>query len=267
MKLIAIILSLLIYSYTSAQQTAFYPGGANTFSLAGITGNQEGVTSVYHNPAGVSSFEKSLGFDVSIDSRYVSGYYNPSIGLVKRMDRSFFMLGYFQNGISEFKTSNLFLGYSRQLFKNLSIGARGNYHQLSIQEYGKSKVLSVDLGLFSKVSKALSISAYYDAIVSSKFNETFKKDNRIVVAFIYNPSIKVKLITEFEKNEQSDLSPKLGVSYSPNAKIQFNCGVDLGREMVGFGFRYSLNSIHLAAAQTIHTQLGNIFALSINGEK
>lgn len=267
MKLVAIILSLLIYCITSAQQTAFYPGGANVFSLAGITANQEGVTAVYHNPAGVSSFEKSFGFDVSIDTRYVSGFYNPSFGLLKRLDRSYFMLGYYQNGISEYKTSNLFLGYSRQLFKNLSFGARGNYHKLSIQEYGKSNLLSIDLGAFSKVTKALSISAYYDALVSSKFNETFKKDNRVVVAFIYNPSTKVKLISEFEKNEQSDLSPKLGISYTPTAKIQFNCGVDLGREMVGFGFKYSLNSIQLAAAQTIHNQLGNIFALSINGEK
>lgn len=267
MKLITITLSLLIYSFTSAQQTAFYPGGANTFSLAGITGNQIGITALYHNPAAVTSFEKSFGFDVSIDTRYVSGYYNPSVGIVKRMDRSYFLLGYFQNGITEYKTSNLFLGYSRPLLKNLSFGARGNYHQLSIQEYGKSNLLSIDVGVFSKVSKALSISAYYDAIASSKFNEKFKKDNRIVVAFIYNPSMKVKLISEFEKNEQSDLSPKLGISYSPNTKIQFNCGVDLGREMIGFGFKYSLNSFHLAVAQTIHSQLGNVFALSINGEK
>ena len=267
MKINTIFLFLILCKHGFAQQTAFYPGGASIFSLGGISASQEGVTSMYHNPAALNSFDKSIGFDVSIDSRFISNFYNPSFGIVKRVDKSRIALGYYQNGISEYKTSNLFLSYARPLIKNLSIGARVNYHQIFIQDYGKSNLIAVDFGFFSKVSKAISISAFYDAIVSSKFNTDLKKDNRIVLGFIYHPSNKVKLISEFEKAENNNLSPKLGISYSPNSKIQFNCGIDLEREMVGFGFRYNLNKLNIGAAQSIHTQLGNIFSLSINGEK
>jgi hypothetical protein len=265
--LISISIIIAFNNICICQNSAFYPGGGHVFSLGGITSTQEGITAVYHNPAATSYFEKSISFDVSADRRFINNFINPSIAVLKKMGKSNFGLGYYQYGISEYKVSNIFLSYARTLFRNLSLGTRFNYQKLTIQNYGSSNLLSIDFGIHSRITKSVTMSAYFDGIASSIINEAYKKENRIVFGIDYHPSKKVHLITEFEKNETDDLSPKLGIRYMPIEELEFRTGVDLQREIFSFGFLYHINAIGISAGQSLHNQLGNIFALSINGEK
>jgi hypothetical protein len=257
---------VLTYSIDSLAQNAnFYKGGATTASIGGITSTLKGIDAIYHNPAGLTSFANSTGFDLSYENRYgISGLNTIGIGILRKQGLSNFSLSLSQFGIDVYKEQNIGLGYARPLLENLAIGLQANYNTLKINEYGSTGYFSFNLGFISKINKQLSLAGYANNIMQTE-NKADNSPTSIALGLSYSPSEKVSLVTEFLKVTDRPISPKLAILYKIQKSLEFRIGSDIGKGEIGLGLGYNIKKYTIRFAYGVHQNLNGSYSLAFQG--
>jgi hypothetical protein len=247
------------------QNSNVFKGGATTNSIGGVSNLLQGLNALYHNPAGLNSFNKSIGVDVSFENKYgLAGLNTIGIGCVKKSGLSTFAVGLAQYGIAEYKEQNGFLTYARPLLENLSVGATINYNQLKITEYGTTSFFSFNLGIQTKINKNLRLAGSIHNFLQTE-NKASNSPAALAVGLAYAPSDKVELMVEFQKIEDRPLSPKLAVAYQFLKTLELRIGSDISKGEVGFGMGYHVKDYLLRLGYSSHQNLGGSYGVTMQG--
>jgi len=173
----------------------------------------------------------------------------------------------------EFYKSNLIgLNYVYHLLKIIHLGIRLNYANIAIPNYGTWNSFLVDVGGNAKISKKINIGFKVLNANQAEILED-KLPTEIAIGMKYQPSQKVKLLTEFKKNHLFPVSFCIGLEYLPTEYLVFRTGSAISSHRLpapnnyfvtsSFGIGVFWQNILLDFAAQWHDKLGITPAISL----
>jgi hypothetical protein len=239
-------------------------GGANLVGLARVSSVLAGVESLYGNVAGIVSAPGRMGFDVSMERRFglselntisAAGYYSFSNSKL-----GFRIVNF---GFEEYREQKLGLCYGMKLTDKLDIGAGFNAMRYFAGIYGSTGIVSFDLGMLAEISSRVKIGAHINNPLSVSVTENSNLPAAISLGTAWQAGKKIVVYTELEKLIDRNLALKFAFAYRMHEYFEINLGLDLSREILGFGFRYSFGDFTTSGAFSLNNVLGNTPAFSL----
>jgi hypothetical protein len=220
--------------------------GARTTGLANASSTLKDEWSLFNNVGGLAQ-TKHLCTTAAYEVR-------PSLLGANRMAASFIVpfkfgtsaFGVFRFGDELYSEQVVSAGFSNQ-FGIASLGIKINYIQYRAQGFGTKKAISINFGGIAQLTEKLSVGAYINNInqpeISLQDNE--RVPTRIVAGLNFKPSEKVLLLTEIEKDLESDATIKGAFEYLIHKKIFFRTGVNLNPNAGFFGLGFITKTLKI----------------------
>jgi hypothetical protein len=143
-----------------------------------------------------------------------------------------------RHGISEHLTIKAGFITAKQFGPNLSMGLRGNYHQLKITNYGAITAFSIDIGIMYQLADELVLGMNFNnpAKTGSKTNLTIPSTINIGVS--YQSNAKVLVAGTMIKELNSPLNVAFGIDYQIIDRFSLRSGLNLNplKHHFGVGF-------------------------------
>ncbi len=199
--------------------------GARTLGLNGCnTALSSDIWGLFSNPANIGGIESP-----EINTYFERRYNMPELqylafaGVYPVKNQHYTGISFSSFGWEFYKTNLVGLNYAYHLLKIIHLGIRLNYANTAIPNYGNWNSLLVDIG--------------GNAIISQKVNIAFKILNanqaeiledklptEIAIALKYQPSKKVKILTEWKKSHLFPVSFCGALEYQPVDYLIFRTG-------------------------------------------
>lgn len=167
-------------------------------------------------------------------------------------------------GISAFRFGDEFL--SEQIissaFSNkigfVRLGARANYYQIRIDEFGTSSGFYLDFGGIVELIPDLSFGAFISNLTVSKLNNPEQTRLPVVmkIGLSYQPTEDVKLNMDVHKDVDLDPLFRMGLEYRIIDKIFIRTGINTQPFKAFFGAGLELNRFKIDYAVNSHKLLG-----------
>ena len=255
--LLAAILLVLIPRSGEAQDVRFMQSGAAGFALGGTQSVTTDVSSITGNQAGLANVS-SLSLSLSAERRFHSSalsYYALSFAVPTTFGNFGMILQRFGNG--DLNQQIVGLAYGRRLLENLMIGARFDYLQMRIAQYGKKAVATVEMGLQARVMPQVLLGFH----VYNPFQVRLLEGEVLPVVLRlggqYEASDKVRLFGEIEKISDLPEGFGFGIEYLFLDRLAARIGYSTQPQLVTFGVGYSLDSRYsVDIGSSVHSYLG-----------
>ena len=263
--------SLLFFGYAMnvmGQSSFFAAGGAHTMSLANSGTMFQGISSIYTNPAGLTSIE-NYALDVGYNRRYnLNELSTVSLGGANKVGAGIFGLSVSRYGYSAYSESKIGFAYARKLFSNLSIGAGFDMLNYSIDQYGTSNAFTFEVGMQSSISEKLSIGAYVFSPGVVSITETQEIPTRYSMGMKYAASSKADIYVDISKTINRDPEFKFAVDYKMVESFSVRFGGNVTQESVHFGPAYVMkNGVGIFAGYSFDNRLGHSGGVSLSYSK
>jgi len=256
------------YISLSGQSSYFSSGGAHTMSLADNGTMFQGISSIYTNPAGLTSIN-NFALDVGYNRRYnLNELSTVSIGGAKKIGSSVFGLSVARFGYSAYSESKIGLSYARKLLSNLSIGAGFNMLNYSINQYGSTNAFTFELGLQSKLNDEISIGAYVFSPGVASLTEDNEVPSRYSMGMKYIASSKADIYIDISKTINRDPEFKFAVDYKLVETFSVRIGGNITQESLHFGPAYRMkNGVAIFGGYSFDNRLGHSAGVSLSYSK
>lgn len=251
-----------------SQSSFFSSGGAHTMSLADNGTMFQGISSIYTNPAGLTSIE-NFALDVGYNRRYnLNELSTVSIGGAKNIGSGVMGVSVSRFGYSAYSESKIGLTYARKLMSNLSIGAGFDMLSYSIDQYGSTNKFTFELGLQSMITKKLSIGAYVFSPGIVALADDREIPSRYSMGIKYKASGKADVYVDISKTINRDPEYKFAVDYKIVKTFSIRVGGNVTNESLHFGpAYYGKNGVSIFGGYTFDNRLGHSAGLSISYSK
>lgn len=249
-----VLFSLILFSFAelAAQNGLNYAAGARGLAMANASTAFQDINSIFSNAAGLASLEKS-GISLFAEQRFaVSEIKSVHAGFAHPTKSGTFGVRVQYYGFEDYNEQSIGLSYARKLLDKLSLGAQINYLNFRIPEYGNRGLVTFDIGLQSQILEDLRIGFHLanpieqEIVVDDNLPTVFK------VGIAYNPSKKVMLTLEGEKDIDFETRVKGGIEYwlvdalalrlgfaSNPGTFSFGAGYDISEKLkIDFGASY-----------------------------
>ena len=168
-------------------------------------------------------------------------------------------------GFEDFNEQRVGLAYARKLFDKLSIGAQFLYLGTRIPEYGNKASFTFEAGLLMEIIKGLSLGVHVYSPARISLLEDENLPTRLGLGLVYQPSSKVLINVEVEKDIDYKIRLKSGVEYQIVDPLYLRVGVATEPTLVSFGLGVQLkNSVYIDFASSYHQVLGFTPAVGIS---
>lgn len=197
------------------------------YAYQGIRGD---YWSLYHNPAGISGVEK-LSLGAYVVRRFnLNELTSGSAGLVLPFLEGGHSLGVDINtfGFAAYRENKIGLTYATSLLEKVSIGVKLNYASLAISNYGNQSSLYVDIGVNTQISPELSLGFSATNVNRAKLGQdpaTEELPTVVTAGLAYQPSDRVLLVVDVQKDVDHPFSVRGGIEYFLNDMIIARVGV------------------------------------------
>lgn len=149
-------------------------------------------------------------------------------------------------------------------FDVMRYGATLNYYSLSIERYGSSGVLSIDLGIALDLTDKLSLGA---SVVNANQPRIGEVDERLPTIFslgaCYLASEDLIIVSDMRHDSRFDPALHFGVEYSPLDFLHLRIGNSTEPSQFTFGFGVEYERVSFDYALMTHADLGESHLLSI----
>jgi hypothetical protein len=251
------LLALLTLGFLHAQNALPLPGGARGMAMGGTGLTFQEVQSGWSNPAGLA---QATAFSAAVfgEQRFTAGEIRQT-GAVAALPVQGGALGlslaYF--GFEAYNEQRLGLAYARSLSPNLQLGAQFLAFRTRIPEYGSATNLSFELGLQARLSPVFRVAARVYNPIRQSVIEGEDLPSLLAIGLQYQPSPKVRLLLETEKDIAFPVRVRTGLEYQLLSALQLRLG--LATEPLQYSFGLGLEAapgwrIDLATQQ--HPYLG-----------
>jgi len=186
--------------------------------------------SLYHNPAGISGVKKISAGAYVVRRFNVKELTSGSAGLVLPFLEGDHTLGldFTTFGFSAYRENRIGLTYATTLMEKVSIGVKLNYANLAIPTYGSESSLYVDVGVNTQISSQLSLGFTATNVNRAKLGQDPAAEalpTVVTAGLAYQPSDRVMLVADVQKDVDHPLSVRGGIEYYLNDFVIARVGV------------------------------------------
>jgi hypothetical protein len=245
------------------------PAGARVWGMGGISITLSDPWAAYNNQAGLGHLKK-FGAGIAVENRFgMKELSGTTIVTAFPTKQGTFGLTYHGFGQSSFLEQKIGLAYGRAFTKHFAFGFQINYLNTSIPAYGNNHKVCIEGGIQVQLLKELSFGAHV-------FNPTLTKmaeynNERIPLlarmGLTYEPSQKLMICAELEKNSSYPLSVRTGLEYRINDKVALRAGLSTRPFLSTFGFRIQIKKLSIDIASGYHQLLVFTPHLSLNYQR
>lgn len=256
------------YTMLLGQSSYFSSGGAHNLSLADNGTMFQGISSIYNNPAGLTSIE-NFALDVGYNRRYnLNELSTVSIGGAKKVGASVFGVSVARFGYSAYSESKIGLSYARKLLSNLSIGAGFKMLNYSINQYGSTNAFTFEVGLQSKLNSNISIGAYVFSPGVASLTDNNEVPSRYSMGMKYVASKKADIYIDISKTINREPEFKFAVDYKLVESFSVRVGGNITKESLHFGPAYTMKGgIAIFGGYSFDNRLGHSAGISLSYTK
>ncbi len=217
--------------------------GARSLGLNGCnTALSEDLWGLFSNPANIGGI-KSPELSTYFERRYnMPELQYLALGGVYPFNKEHTIGACFSSfGWEFFKTNLMGLNYTYHLLKIIHLGIRLNYANTAIPNYGNWYSWLVDIGGNATISKKVNVAFKVMNANQSEILED-KLPVEIAIGLKYQPSKKVKVLTEWKKNHLFPVSFLMAVEYQPTNYLFFRTGSGISSNRLPAPNNYFLTS-------------------------
>lgn len=233
--------------------------GAQQAALASCSVAEKDVFSIINNPAS-SAFTENVKLALFYNNKYlqaeVNEYALASAFPTKKLGT--WGLGFCFFGYSEFQESTISLSYAKNFGSKFSLGFKGNYHRIAIEENGSKHLFSFDVGMYFQPIEKLSMGIVVQNPARQKIEKVFKETlaTQIKVGANYHVSPKFDILFEAQKEISKPILFRTGFAYQVHKIFSLNMGAASQPALVSGGFGLLFKNFQLDFASTWNSHLG-----------
>ncbi len=238
--------------------------GAKGLAMGNIRTVSTDATSLFGNQAGLAQLTKKNAF-VFGENRFLLpnvNQFSAGFALPTTSGSFGFAVQYF--GFDGYNEQKIGLAFARKLTQKLSIGAQMDYLNLRIPEYGNSGKVTFELGIQAQISQKLMIGTHIFSPITIDWNETEVVPTIFAIGGRYQPSKKLTLSAEVEKDFEYPLNVKFGLDYQIIEPLSFRVGFSTFPVQNSFGIGLHLKNMTIDLASVFHPILGVSSGISIS---
>ncbi len=250
------------------QHNTFYPPDARAAALGGAGVTFSDVHSAFSNQAGLSGVTSMSAIAFAEQKFLIGDIQSAALAVALPTSAGVFgaVIHYF--GFQPFNEQKLGIAYARNLLKHLAIGAEISLLHAAISGYGQRTAYTFELGLISVVSRQLRIGFHVSNPLRIAWSENDYLPTLMRLGCHYQPSEKVSLYGEVEKDIGYPVRTIWGLEYSPTAGFQARLGLSTAPLSPRFGVGLQLfKSLRLDIAAAYHQILGFTPSAGFNFQK
>ncbi len=258
MKRILTFTLLLFFGQTLfAQNDAASIGGARSLGMGATGVVFQDIHSLFTNQAGLANLEDLEVTAFGRQRFLLSSLNNFSLGVAYPTNSGTIGLSLDYFGFSTFNEQKIGIAYGRKLFDKLQIGAKFDFLNTRIEEFGSRSNFTFELGFISELLPELTLGAHIYNPLRLEITEDEILPSILTIGAGYKPSEKVLLILELQKDVDFPATFKGGVEYYVIDIFSIRAGVGNQPSAFSFGFGLKLKSgIAIDLASSYHTILG-----------
>lgn len=256
LKLLLTILGIYLIGHNAYNQNILSSvSNASSLAQGGISTCQTGIYAASANPAGLAELT-DIEVALFAESRFLLAdlnLFSSSLAIPSKSGVFAMTAGYY--GFEGFNQQMVSLSYGRKMLKKLSFGGKLDYINYRIPEYGNKGTFTFELGMFSALSKTLSLGIHVLNPTDIKINE-----DRLSTAFRaglkYSPTKIFTISAEVDKELEYEERLRFGLEYHPISSIYFRGGLATAPISPSFGAAYRFNGLNIDFAANYHNLLG-----------
>jgi len=221
---------------------------------AGLAYNRvlfQDINSTFGNQAGLA-FLEGWGLTAQVEQRFIqSDIRSFAFGGAIPSALGTFAASVHYYGVELYNEQRFGLAYARQLFEGFSIGAQFDLISFRIPEYGNKLIPTFELGLQARILPELRMGFHLYNPIRTEVVQEELLPTLIAVAAAYEPSSKVSLMVEVEKDIDRPVRIKGGIEYYVLDILPIRLGGATQPASFTFGFGLHLNGgfrVHTASA-------------------
>ena len=172
-------------------------------------------------------------------------------------------IGIQHTGIEGYSEQRITLSYARRLFQNLNAAAQFDLNRNSVVEYDDLYGISWSVSFHAPLMKELSMSAW----IYNPLGDVNSLDLPSVarIGILYEPSEKIGIAMEAEKDWRHDLRFKAGVDYRIHPRLALRWGVGTNPGLVHAGISWNiLQQMAISGGWRYHNRLGSVLSASVS---
>lgn len=213
--------------------TALGMNGVVVSDVWSLEGNPSGVTDIKSATVAVN-YSKYL-FDSDLSKQ--------AIAFVIPFKNNYFGASFQRNGITEFNEIKVGFAFAKKFGEKLSIGLKGNYHQIKISDYGSTIGFSVDVGAMYNYNELLTFGISINNPSIQKYNTktiTTTIPTIFQIGASYKASNKTLIATTISKALDKVIDVGIGLEYKLLELISLRAGLTAKplKQYAGFGLNY-----------------------------
>jgi hypothetical protein len=172
-------------------------------------------------------------------------------------------IGIQQRGIENYSEQRMTLSYARRLFEKLNAAVQFDINRNSAEEFDNVYAASWSVSFHAPLMKELSMSAWiYNPLGDESVLDI---PSMARIGILYEPSGKVGLAIEAEKDWRNDVRIKAGVLYRIHPRLAVRWGVGTDPALVHAGISWNiLNQMALSGGWRYHSRLGSSLSASLS---
>ena len=262
------IFQLLIFCTVACQCNAQIftgNGGGRSAGLGNASSNLNDGYALYNNQAGIAYVNQVTAWIFSERKFFETNLSLHGAGmLIPTNSGTFgFQVNYF--GYELFNQKKIGLAYGRKFSNAVSGGLQIEYLGTSIFETGNANSITFEAGVQVKVLSQLNFAAHVFNPMRLKtgfdLNETIP--TVFTAGFKYQPSNKLLLVADVEKDIDYKPCLKTGIEYCPVNKLILRAGIHSQPFQSCFGLGLNLDDLKIDLAASYHATLGYTPTLSV----
>ncbi len=214
---------------------------------------------IFNNVGGLAGVKSYTG-QIAYNNRFgIANFQTFALGLTAPIKVGVVGLSVSRFGDNVYSEQRIGLGYGHQI-KNVSLGAKVNYVQVSIQDLGSKGTLVFEFGGVAQLSKEVMFGANIYNFNQGVFNTALGEEEKLPVimkaGISYRPLKVLMINAETEKSIDLPAMLKVGLEYEIVPKIYVRTGIQTQPTTNYFGIGFQPKQFQLNYALTTNNLLG-----------
>lgn len=263
MKNLYLFLILLLSYPIFAQNHTPSAAGAQGLSMGGTRTSTQGISAIFGNQAGLTALEQTSFIAFGENRFFLADVNQFSVGCgISTASGNFgIALQYF--GFEAYNEQKIGLAYARKLFDKLSVGVQLDYLGLRIPDYGNRSNITAEIGLQTQLNPSLCIGIHAFTPFTIAWTDDDFVPTILALGAAWQPSEKVTMTAEIEKDINFPVNAKLGLDYRIVEVLSLRIGVNTYPVQNSFGVGLNLNKLKIDIASVYHQVLGVTTGFSV----
>lgn len=249
MKKLLVLLTLLAqYGQYACSQ---YNTGPRLVAMGKTQASVNDLWSIEANVAAINNIKKPTIALNYLKYSFDKELSNQGLAAVFPFKNTFFGFSAQRYGITAYNEIKTGISITKKLGDKLSIGLKGNYHQIKIINYGNTKGYSLNAGLFYQFNHQFAFGFYSNNLAQQNYinqNIATQIPSGIHIGAHYKATNKVLIATTLSKHTNGNIDIGLGVEYEIIGNILLRTGLNAKpfKQYAGLGLNYKKLSMDLA---------------------